>query len=129
MIQNHRHKGRGDQAFLNNRIVQRIPSRGREKESPCKEQVTGVDKVTRTVDAFVSGRQDGDFIVDSGCTDPLFNDASFFTKLSLQKGSVGIGKRGASVEIKGKGEVRLYNKSGELVIFKRCYFVPDLPVT
>jgi len=65
--------------------------------------------------------------VDSGCTDHMFNQSDFFTVIEPHVGSVHIGEKGRSIEIQGKGVVRLKAINHGLVELKNCYFVPDLP--
>jgi len=72
-------------------------------------------------------RGSGGILVDSGCTDHMFNQRKFFQNFVVCTGSVHIGEKGRSIKIEGKGCVRLVRNNNKIIELKQVYFVPELP--
>jgi len=82
-----------------------------------------------TVDISLQNKdvRDARILIDSGCTDHMFNNSDYFVELREETGRLNIGEKGRSISIKGMGIINLYNENNELIKLKEVYYVPDLP--
>ncbi|KNZ51776.1 hypothetical protein VP01_3817g2 [Puccinia sorghi] len=67
-------------------------------------------------------------ILDSGASAHIFNDRRYFSKLELKElNSIKTGKAGATMAIKGTGEVTL-QWDNRVITLKDCLYVPDIVI-
>ncbi|KNZ45797.1 hypothetical protein VP01_77g11 [Puccinia sorghi] len=67
-------------------------------------------------------------VLDSGASAHIFNDRRYFSKLELKElDSIKTGKAGATMPIKGTGEVNL-QWDDRVITLKNCLYVPDIVI-
>jgi hypothetical protein len=105
------------------------PTSGYEADVSKVFNSNSVDKSVQIINYGLLSHTDrgsSGILVDSGCTDHMFNQRKFFNSFTVCNGNVNIGEKGRSIKIEGKGSIKLIGNNNKLIQLDPVYLVPEL---